>query len=118
MEFLKIILIYKHKGSKNDIENYRPVSITCTFARLFERAILPFVLTHFDNIRSNNQHGFRKNSSTTTNLLDFYQKVYQAIDKYKCVDVIYFDLSKAFDKIDHTILMKKTNKLQISKNTN
>ena len=54
-----------------------------------------------------NQHGFRKSKSCLTNLLDFNEFVAKVLDDGLCLDVLYFDFKKAFDKVPHKLLVKK-----------
>jgi len=56
---------------------------------------------------NNSQHGFMKNKSCTTNLLEFLEEVTSAVDKGDPVDVVYLDFSKAFDKVPKERLLKK-----------
>ena len=56
------------------------------------------------------QHGFRKGGSCLSNLLQFLDHVTRSIDEDECVDVIYLDFSKAFDKVPHGRLMEKIDK--------
>ena len=53
------------------------------------------------------QHGFMKNKSTVTNLLEFFEKITGHVDDGDCVDAIYLDFSKAFDKVPITKLISK-----------
>ena len=55
----------------------------------------------------NTQHGFRHKRSCLTNLLDFYNDVFNNYDETKAVDIIYIDFQKAFDKVPHKRLLKK-----------
>lgn len=66
-----------------------------------------FLNDHFDKFRSTHQHGFVKFRSTTTNLLDTYNTLFSNLNKKMPTDLIFFDMSKAFDKINHTTLIKK-----------
>ena len=63
--------------------------------------------THIFKLINGSQHGFTKGRSCLTNLLKFFEKVTDAIDKGKLFDYIYLDYSKAFDKIPHFRLIKK-----------
>ncbi|KAF7242706.1 C-type lectin domain family 3 member A [Varanus komodoensis] len=63
------------------------------------------------------QHGFRKNRSCQTNLVEFYDKVSRWLDEGDAVDVVYLDFSKAFDKVPHDILMEKLRSFGIHQST-
>jgi retron-type reverse transcriptase len=60
-----------------------------------------------NNILSQHQYGFRKNRSTELAILDFVDKITKAIDQGKYTVGIFLDLSKAFDTINHKILISK-----------
>ena len=60
------------------------------------------------------QHGFRQGHSTTTQLLTYYDSMLSLLEKDDTVDAIYLDFSKAFDKVDHNILLVKLKRLGIS----
>ena len=104
----KTNIIPVHKsGSRQNIENYRPISILSTLAKLFEKlvhqAIYPF-LRH--NIIPE-QHGFVKNRSTVTNLMIFTEYLFNNMDAGYQTDAVYTDFKKAFDRVDHSILLNK-----------
>jgi hypothetical protein len=107
--------IYK-KGSKLNVENYRPVSLTIVACRILERIIrnhiLAFVLSN--QIVSSVQHGFLPKRSTTTNLLKFLDLVTSKMDAAVPVNAIYLDIAKAFDTIPHDKLLSKLNSLGIN----
>ena len=62
-----------------------------------------------NSLIKNSQHGFRNKRSCLTNLLDFYNDVFNIFDESKAVDVIYLDFQKAFDKVPHKRLLSKLN---------
>jgi len=100
--------IYK-KGQKEDLRNYRPVSLTSMPWKIIERFILAALTRHVkDNqgIRPS-QHGFMKGRSCLTNLISFYEQVTHLVDEGEAVDVVYLDFSKAFDTVPHSILVEK-----------
>ena len=104
----RIIPIFK-TGKKNDINNYRPISILPAFSKIFEKVIAAR-LNHYlesNNLLSKCQHGFRKNHSTETAVLNFVNNVYKYLESKQNVIGIFIDLSKAFDTLDHTILINK-----------
>jgi len=67
------------------------------------------MVNHLDkhNLIRDSQHGFRKGYSCTTNLLTFLENVTEEINNNHCVDTIYLDLAKAFDKVPHQRLISK-----------
>ena len=103
------------KGNKADPSNYRPVSLTSHLIKTFERVLRIRLVDHLErnNILPDNQHGFRKNRSCLTQLLEHVDSVLKELNSGKEVDVIYLDYSKAFDKVDHTILLEKIKKYGI-----
>ena len=101
-----VIPIFK-SGDKSNINNYRPITIQSSIAKLFESIILDKITPSFKNIIVKQQHGFISGKSTTTNLFLLQNYILESF-KNKCqVDVIYTDFSKAFDKVNHSHLIKK-----------
>lgn len=102
----RITPVYK-KGDKHEIENYRPIVILSNVAKVFEIVIHEIVFSHSKGLIIPNQHGFFAGRSTTTNLLSVTQFVSEVLDRGSQVDIIYTDFSKAFDRLDHGILLTK-----------
>jgi hypothetical protein len=105
--------LFKDKGKKSDPQNYRPISLTCALGRILERIISNSITELLTNKISDKQHGFRQNRSTISNLLETYDYISALIDKRRDCDLVLLDLSKAFDKIDHGLLISKLYKLDI-----
>ena len=101
-------------GNKNDIRNYRPIAVLSAFAKIFEQVLFNRILPHVKPTISVSQHGFMKQRSTITNLAIITDVLAKALDNGKQVDVIYIDYEKAFDKVDHNILLAKLNCFQFS----
>ncbi|XP_045538980.1 uncharacterized protein LOC123722157 [Papilio machaon] len=107
-----IVPVYK-KGLKNLIINYRPISILKTLSKLMELLVYRRIYPIIKQGISENQHGFLKSRSTTSNLAIFSDDVFNGMEHSGQVDVIYTDFEKAFDRVDHAILLYKLNKLGI-----
>lgn len=108
-----LIPIFK-SGDKSDIKNYRGVAILSAVPKLFEKLVTQKLYTAFMDHIDINQHGFVKGRSTTTNLVDYTSYILQNMENGNQIDSIYTDFSKAFDKIDHNLLIFKLNKLGIN----
>ena len=113
----QIVPIHK-KGPKTDPTNYRPVSLTPHEIKIFERSLRNKLVFYFEsnNILNQNQHGFRKNFSCMTQLIQHVDTILNHLinDSTEEVDSVYIDYSKAFDKIDHKILIRKLEIYQLS----
>ena len=107
--------IYK-SGEKSDPGNYRPVALTNNLTKIFERILKKALVKHLEsnNLLNNTQHGFRRGRSTVTQLLRYYDSILSMLEKGHKVDSIYLDFSKAYNKVDHNILLKKIESLNIS----
>jgi hypothetical protein len=97
------------KGQKSDVQNYRPVSLTCLVCKLLESIIKDVIMAHLERYEliRDSQHGFTKGRSCLTNLLEFFEEVTLNLDEGRPFDVIYLDFSKAFDKVPHQRLFRK-----------
>ena len=108
MKIAKVIPLFK-KGDNLDVGNYRPISLLSTLSKILERIVYVrtenFLSMH--NILSDVQFGFREKHNTTHALMNFVNKVVNALDKSNHLVGIFLDYSKAFDTINHEILLKK-----------
>ncbi|PKU44107.1 rna-directed dna polymerase from mobile element jockey-like [Limosa lapponica baueri] len=110
--------IYK-KGQKEDLANYRPVSLTSVPGKIMGRIILSELSRQVQGsqgIRAS-QHGFRKGRSCLTNLISFYDHVTHLLDAGKAVDIVYLDFGKAFHTVPHSILLEELENHGIDKCT-
>lgn len=108
LKIAKILPIFK-KGEDYLLDNYRPISILPAISKLFERVAYNQLYHYFvyKKLLYFSQHGFRKLHSTETASLEFIDRIFQHLDKGKFPIAIFIDLSKAFDTIDHNILLHK-----------
>ena len=108
MKIAKVIPIHK-KGDPLDISNYRPISLLSSISKLLEKIIHKRTIRFLKNfnIFSDSQFGFREKHSTTHAILYFIDHIASAIDDHLHTLGIFLDLSKAFDTIDHEILLYK-----------
>ena len=101
----KVIILYK-KGNKNDCSNYRPISLTSQFSKMFENIFKIRMFSFLDNnsLINNSQFGFQKSISTCAliNYIDYLNINYKLL-----ISTISIDLKKAFDTINHDISLKK-----------
>lgn len=112
-KYSKVCPVYK-KGERNDITNYRPITIICNFGKVFEFLLHDNIYSHVQQKISTQQHGFMKGRSTVTNLICATQYIAESIDNQIQVDSIYTDFSKAFDRLNHSKLLCKLDKFGIS----
>ena len=108
---LKIALvtpIFK-ANENNEFKNYRPISVLTSFSKLLEKLMYKRLINHIEknNILTQHQYGFRENRSTELAIIELVDRVTKAIDRGEYTIGIFLDLSKAFDTIDHRILIKK-----------
>ena len=108
--------IYKGKGDKSDPSQYRPISLTSQIIKLLERIIRIYMIHYLESndLLPESQHGFRPNRSTVSQLLEQYEHILDALVSKHNLDIIMLDYAKAFDKINHSILLFKLKKLGIS----
>ena len=101
-----VITLFK-SGEKTDPSNYRPISISPTINKLLEKAIHKQLYDHLhhNNLLTVKQFGFRTKYSTSTALLDFTDTILQNLDDGFLSGVIFLDLQKACDTVDHCILL-------------
>ena len=96
-------------GDKQKVSNYRPISILPFISKIMEKIIYNRLLAHLDahNILCSNQFGFRKKLSTYMPLLLLQENISKAFENNRIVCGLYLDLKKAFDTVDHKILLSK-----------
>jgi hypothetical protein len=109
-----VIPIFK-KGSRSACANYRPISLTCTLCKVFERIIKSNLLLYLidNNLLKDTQHGFLPRRSCCSALLSFLNDTISSVDDFEFVDVLYLDFAKAFDSVPHQRLISKLRSLGV-----
>lgn len=99
-----------HKSGPIDLcPNYRPVSVLVSISKLLERIVYNQLMTFINdqNLLTNSQYGFRPGRSTEAALLSFTDHVLNAFDNGSYTISVFLDLSKAFDTVEHSIMLHK-----------
>ena len=108
LKIAKVLPIFKADDNRK-FSNYRPISILPIFSKILERVVYVRLMKYLTkhNILSNNQFGFRKNHSTFMAVLDLIDNLSKSIDEKEFSVGVFIDLSKAFDTVNHKILIEK-----------
>ena len=101
-----VVPIHK-KGSKSDVENYRPISLTSIVGKILERIIRDELMARCNHLIDQRQHGFLTGKSCGTQLIGFCDSLAISLNNKIRTDVIYFDFAKAFDSVRHDIILHK-----------
>ena len=108
MKTAKVFPVFQ-SGDRLQFSNYRPISllpqISKILEKIFSKRLMSFIENH--HILTDGQYGFRSNHSTSLALTEFVEKVTSAIDKQESTIGVFIDLTKAFDTVDHKILLSK-----------
>jgi len=117
LKIAQVIPIHK-SGAKTNICNYRPVSLLPTLSKLFEK-LMNIRFSHYiesNKILNEHQFGFRKGLNTSDAVVEFLDHAYSSLDAKKYMIAIFLDLSKAFDTLDHEILLMKLQHIGVDTN--
>ena len=108
LKMAKMVPIHK-SGAKTDVTNYRPISLLSSFSKIFEKAMHKRVACFLDhhNAIFANQYGFRSGHSCEHALLSAQKAVTDILDRKEIALLLLIDFSKAFDMVDHNILLDK-----------
>ena len=104
----RVTPIYKN-GDRADKSNYRPISVLPVISRLFEKLVTNQVYQHMEDngLFSSGQSAYLRLHSTVTHLLKNTDDWYNGLDLGRLVGLVFIDLKKAFDTVDHEILCQK-----------
>ena len=110
-----VVPIYKKKGSRKNIEQYRPISLLSSLSKILEKLIYKRVSKFLEksNFFPKTQFGFRKGLSTSHAISLLVNTITKAMNKKQKTLGLFLDFLKAFDLIDHKILLQKISKCGI-----
>ena len=106
LKIATVIPLFK-SGSLNSIDNYRPISVLPTVSKIMERVAYDQLSEYLEQqgLLSESQYGFRKGYDTALPLTVFTDSIRCAIDSGKITGAVFIDLRKAFDTVEHKVLL-------------
>ena len=108
LKLARVIPLFKGEDEQL-VQNYRPISVLPFFSKIIEKVVASYVSDFFDdnNLFYKYQFGFRKGHSASHAIIILVERVSKALDMGKYVVGVFLDLKKAFDTVDHGILLEK-----------
>lgn len=114
---LKIAKVYpKYKnGPTTETNSYRPISLIPTFSKIFEKLVLSRLLHYLEEhkLLTDHQHGFLQGRSTTTALIQLTENIIDKLEEGCTATSLFLDFSKAFDCLNHELLLQKLSSLGV-----
>lgn len=107
-------------GDANLVSNYRPISLLSVFSKILEKCVKARVLSYLNKINfiSQHQYGFREGLSTENALMELLTSTYNNLNEGRVVNCLFIDVKKAFDTVDHNLLITKLSSIGIRGVTN
>ena len=107
LKMARVVPIHKG-GSRTEVSNYRPISLLSSFSKIYEKLMHVRILEFLDSNNSlfENQYGFRPGMSCEHAILNAQNTILHALNKKQIAVLLLLDYSKAFDVIEHSILLK------------
>jgi len=114
LKLARVVPVFKGGDSKY-VGNYRPISILSTMSKIFEKLMYGKLMSFLSNTRvlSSHQYGFREGRSTSEAILEFLQHTYASLDAKKLEIGVFLDFAKAFDTVNHGVLLSKLDHIGI-----
>jgi len=115
LKLSKIVPLHKGNGRQH-AKNYRPISLTSHLGKGMEKVFKNHLVRYLENhdLLNEHQHGFRSQRSTFSQLVRHVEEVLSRLEDGGLVDVVYLDFARAFDKVDHGVLLSRIKSLNIS----
>lgn len=108
LKVAEVIPLFK-TGSLSSFDNYRPISVLPTVSKIMERVVYDQLSEYLEKqgLISESQYGFRKGYNTELAVTVFTDNIRRAIDRGKMTGAVFIDLRKAFDTVEHKVLLSK-----------
>ena len=117
MKYLQTAIVVPicKNGIESYVNNYRPISILPIFSKNFDRVVFNQLCNFFEKFKllSRSQYGFRKGKSPSQAIMDNLEYIYKNYDSGNIVLSLFLDFKKAFDCVDHFILLCKLSKYKV-----
>ena len=109
LKISKVIPVFKNKGSPLEVSNYRPISLLSNIEKIYEKVMYSRLICFLEenNQIYSRQFGFRKGHSTENTLINIVERIRNSLDNGEFACGVFVDLQKAFDTVDHEILLAK-----------